>query len=342
MRTTIILLALLLVSCNGRKQTPSTEPASPEFFTGSWALEIDYDNFRAGWLEIRQEEGYLDGDLLWRGGSVLPVDFVFVADGELYVTRHRELVRVRDDDGTPLRTHHAFSWLNIRKTGEDNISGMAFFPGDDGVAFSKASFTGTRLPVTGTPPDPGTISYGEPVSLIAENSLEGWRLLEPDAANGWSVTNGVLKNEPVQKDGAHIQYGNLRTEEEFEDFNLTLEVNIPEGGNSGVYLRGIYEIQVYDTYGKAPDSHNMGALYSRITPSEAAEKPAGEWQSLDITLYKRHLTVILNGTKIIDNQPVQGVTGGAITSDEFSPGPIYLQGDHGKVKYRDMVLRPVR
>lgn len=337
----IILLALLLVSCNGRKETSSTEPASPEFFTGSWALELAVDNFRAGWLEIRQEEGYLDGDLLWRGGSVLPVDFVFVADGELYVTRHRELVRTRNDDGTPLKTHHAFSWLKIDKTGEDKISGDAFFPGDDGVAFSKVSFTGTRIPATSTPPDPATISFGEPMSLIAANSLKGWTLLEPDAANGWSVTDGVLMNNPVQEEGAHKQYGNLRTEEEFEDFNLTLEVNIPEGGNSGVYLRGIYEIQVYDTYGKAPDSHNMGALYSRITPSETAEKPAGEWQSLDITLYKRHLTVILNGTKIIDNQPVKGVTGGAITSDEFSPGPIYLQGDHGKVKYRDMVLRPV-
>ena len=73
----------------------------------------------------------------------------------------------------------------------------------------------------------------------------------------------------------------------------------------------------------------------------AAEKPAGEWQLLDITLCQRHLTVILNGKKIIDNQPVKGVTGGALSSDDFSPGPIYLQGDHGKVSYRNMVLTPV-
>ena len=127
----------------------------------------------------------------------------------------------------------------------------------------------------------------------------------------------------------------------FEDFNLKLEVNVPKGSNSGVYLRGIYEVQVMDSYGRELDSHNMGGLYSRITPSEAAEKPAGEWQSMDITLFERHLTVKLNGKTIIDNQPVKGVTGGALTSDQFSPGPILLQGDHGKVSYRNIILRPI-
>ncbi len=96
-----------------------------------------------------------------------------------------------------------------------------------------------------------------------------------------------------------------------------------------------------DTYGLHLDSHHMGALYSRITPLVAAEKPAGEWQEMDITLFERHLTVILNGKTIIDNQPVKGVTGGAMTSDEFSPGPIFLQGDHGKVSYRNIVLTPI-
>jgi hypothetical protein len=127
----------------------------------------------------------------------------------------------------------------------------------------------------------------------------------------------------------------------YEDFNLKIEVNVPAHSNSGVYLRGIYEVQVVDSYGKELDSHNMGGLYSRITPLLAAEKPAGEWQKMDITLYKRHLTVVLNGKTIIDNQPVKGVTGGALTSDEFIPGPIYLQGDHGKVSYRNIVITPV-
>jgi hypothetical protein len=139
----------------------------------------------------------------------------------------------------------------------------------------------------------------------------------------------------------HVNSGNLRTEREFEDFNLQLEVNVPADSNSGIYLRGIYEVQVLDSYGKPLDSHNMGAIYSRITPTVAAEKPAGQWQSLDITLVDRHVTVVLNGTRIIDNQPLLGCTGGALWSDEFRPGPIYLQGDHGPVEYRQIVLRPV-
>ena len=160
--------------------------------------------------------------------------------------------------------------------------------------------------------------------------------------NGWSINDGILANNPVQKKGGpHKNYGNLRTDREFEDFNLTLEVRVPKDGNSGVYLRGIYEIQVSDSFGKKTDSHNMGALYSRITPSASVEKSAGEWQTLDITLVDRHLTVVLNGTKIIANQPVLGVTGGALSPDEFKPGPLYLQGDHAGVEYRNLVLRPV-
>jgi hypothetical protein len=146
----------------------------------------------------------------------------------------------------------------------------------------------------------------------------------------------------VQTEGQpHKDYGNLRTEREFGDFNLTLEVRVPKDGNSGIYLKGLYEVQVSDSFGKGLDSHNMGAVYSRITPTVSAEKPAGEWQTFDITLVDRHVTVVLNGKKIINNQPVPGITGGALTADEFKPGPIYLQGDHTGVDCRNVVLRPV-
>jgi len=154
--------------------------------------------------------------------------------------------------------------------------------------------------------------------------------------------DGVLTNDPKQEPGKpRKHYGNLRTEREFEDFNLKLETKVPQGGNSGIYLRGIYEVQVADTFGHPLDSHNMGGIYSRICPTEAAEKPAGQWQTFDITLVDRHVTVILNGKTIIDNQPLLGCTGGALWSDEFRPGPIYLQGDHTGVHYRNLVLRPV-
>ena len=152
----------------------------------------------------------------------------------------------------------------------------------------------------------------------------------------------MLVNRPVQPEGKpHVSFGNLRTEKEFEDFNLALEVKVGARENSGIYLRGIYEIQVSDSFGRPLDSHNMGGIYSRITPTVNAEKPASEWQSLNITLVDRHVTVVLNGTKIIDNAPLLGCTGGALWSDVTRPGPIYLQGDHTGVQYRNIVLKPV-
>jgi hypothetical protein len=145
----------------------------------------------------------------------------------------------------------------------------------------------------------------------------------------------------VQQEGKpHKNYGNLRTDREFEDFDLKVEVLVGKGQNSGVYVRGIYEVQVADTYGRPLDPHNMGAVYSRIRPTVSAEKPPGEWQRMDITFVDRHATVILNGKRIIDNQPVLGCTGGALWSDVSRPGPIYLQGDHTGITYRSLVLRP--
>src|SRR6185436_10310678 len=120
---------------------------------------------------------------------------------------------------------------------------------------------------------------------------------------------------PDKTTGKH--FGNLRTEREFEDFNLKLEAKLPEKGNSGIYLRGIYEVQVADSFNRPPDSHGIGGVYSRITPTSNPAKPPGEWQTFDITLVDRHATVVLNGVKIIDNQPLMGCTGGALWSDEL-------------------------
>jgi hypothetical protein len=186
------------------------------------------------------------------------------------------------------------------------------------------------------------VKFGEPVALFNGKDLAGWKLTHPGQVNGWSAEEGLLVNRPAQEEGKpHKSYGNLRTVAEFEDFRLSLEVRVPPKGNSGVYLRGIYEIQVNDAFGAAPESHMMGGLYSRIHPTANPSKPAGEWNAMEITLVDRHVTVVLNGETIIDNQPVLGCTGGALWSDETRLGPIYLQGDHTGVDYRNLVLRPV-
>ena len=224
----------------------------------------------------------------------------------------------------------------------DNLKLTTVKTRPDGTAFGKAEFTGKRTPPLPPAPDLAKVKFGAPIRLFNGTNLDGWELTNPHNVNGWSVKDGVLSNNVVQVAGQpHKNYGNLRTVRKFEDFDLTAETNVPKDGNSGIYLRGIYEIQVLDSYGRPVNPHNMGAVYSRIAPSEAVEKPAGQWQTFDITLVDRHVTVILNGKRIIDNQPVLGCTGGALWSDPMRPGPIYLQGDRTGANFRNIVLRPV-
>ena len=312
--------------------------APNEAFLGRWALTLP--NGAAGWLEVTKEKGYYDGSILWGGGSVLPVSSVVITEDSLIVTRTRDVQR-KDAAGKVVRTQQ-FTEAITGKLGEgDTLNLTQLAPKTNGTAYDGAQFTGKRIPALPAPPNLKKVKFGEPISLFNGKDLTGWKAKETTMASAWSVEGGTLANlPPVHKPGAP-RTANLRTEREFEDFNLKLEVNVPAGSNSGVYLRGIYEIQVMDSFGKALDSHNMGALYSRITPSVAAEKKAGEWQTMDITLVERHVTVVLNGKTIIDNQPAAGCTGGAMWSDQFKPGPIYLQGDHGTVSYRNLVLRPV-
>jgi hypothetical protein len=309
----------------------------PDGFYGMWTIEIEGGS--VGWLHVFENDGFLDAELLWRGGSVTPVQNIFlVNDNNLVVMRAGEITRKgKDGKDRKMVVPHIFE---ITRSG-DRISGKSLESARNGMKVTEMKFYGWKLPPVPAKPDLSQVKYGKPIKLFNGKDLSGWRLLNPNQVNGFKVEKGVIVNDPVQKQGERVSYGNIRTVEEFEDFNLTLEVNVPQGSNSGVYLRGIYEIQVLDSYGKELDSHNMGALYSRITPSQAAEKPAGEWQSMDITLVNRHVTVKLNGTTIIDNQPAYGPTGGAISGDVFKKGPIYLQGDHGKVSYRNMVLTPV-
>ncbi len=306
-------------------------------FLGRWALDLP--NSGAGWLEITNNAGWLDGSVLWYGGSVLPLDSAYLDQGMLRATRNNKVER-KDTAGTVLRTQFFADQYAITVDG-DTLAGTRVSPKSDGSGAETTAFTGKRIPPHSPAPDLSKVKYGEAVKLFNGKDLDGWKLTGP-AKNGWRAENGLLINEPTQNEGkAKIPYGNLRTVAEFEDFNLTLEVSVPPNGNSGVYLRGVYEVQVLDSYGKPVETHNMGAVYSRIAPLASAEKPAGEWQSMDITLVDRHLTVVLNGVTIHDNVPLPGCTGGALWADEFRPGPIYLQGDHTGVQYRNITLRPV-
>jgi hypothetical protein len=162
--------------------------------------------------------------------------------------------------------------------------------------------------------------------------MNAWEAL-PGGENQWKVIGGLLTNT---KSGA-----NLATKQTFTDFKLHLEFRVPKGGNSGVYLRGRHEVQVEDSPLGEPSSAHLGGVYGFLVPNEQAHMGAGVWQTFDITLIGRRVTVVLNGKTIIADQTIPGITGGALDSNEGEPGPIYLQGDHTSVEYRNIRITPV-
>ena len=126
----------------------------------------------------------------------------------------------------------------------------------------------------------------------------------------------------------------------FEDFKLHIEFNIGKDRNSGIYVRGLYEAQVVDRDSRMQGLQGVGSIFGLVERTENPAYEGGKWQTYEITLVDRHMTVVLNGVTTVDNQPVSGPTPGAVNTNPMAPGPIYLQGDHTSVKYRNIVLTP--
>ncbi|HRR34610.1 MAG TPA: DUF1080 domain-containing protein [Kiritimatiellia bacterium] len=308
--------------------------ASP--FEGSWCLTSPSGG--AVWMRVEMNQGEPSAKVMWEIGGVEPFKRVAL-EGETLV-----LERPHD------HWHMTAKGMRRDILGTDTL--RATVQGDAmTVELARVLKDGTQLPVqtmrgkrqAPLPPRPdlASLRFGEPLTLFDGQSLSGWRLTNPADNNAWSARDGVLVNAPQLEEGpSPKQFGNIRTDREFEDFRLTLEVRLPKGGNSGIYLRGRYEVQVTDAYGRPPSWGGIGGVYSRIVPLENAARPAGEWQTFDIILADRHVTVRLNGRLVIDNQPLEGCTGGALSSDDTLPGPIYFQGDHTAVEYRNILLYP--
>ena len=253
------------------------------------------------WVEVKEDNTVT---VQLRTGSILPGTDVKVESGVLTLTPAMGMT-------------WRLSVKGDRLTGTEQRSGAEY-----------AKISGVRAPVLNRP-EPTT--WGKPEPLFDGKSLNGWAPDNP-AKSHWAAINGELVN---QTHGA-----NLRTTRTFQDFKLHLEFNCPDDGNSGLYLRGRYEIQIeYEPADKNDAKHAMGSLYGRIAPSQVLPKKPGEWETYDVTLVGRTLTVVRNGTTIIDQQEVAGITGGALDSDEASPGPFYLQGDHtGGLKFRNILV----
>ncbi|TWU43644.1 hypothetical protein Poly51_62550 [Rubripirellula tenax] len=301
--------------------------AQDEELAGDWSLQLASKT--PAWLSIKKVDGETVVRMRLHVGSDGPHKNVKESDGRLTFTLGQ------NKKATSTKT------VDVGMK-DGKLDGMIVTTTKDGTSEGEM-FTGKKIPpLPTTPPDLSKVRFGHPVALFNGKDMTGWRPHESDKVNGWSVKGGLLVNTTPKTDfSATGAFANLRTEDVFEDFWLHIEFLIEENRNSGVYLRGMYEAQVVDRDSRMQGIQGVGAIFGAIAPSKNAGKTGGLWQTYDLTLVDRHVTVVLNGEKVIDNQPVPGPTGGAVFTDPYAPGPIHLQGDHTNVAYRDIYLAPV-
>jgi hypothetical protein len=313
-----LAFAFFVALASGAATTPSAHradaPTRDVRLIGRWDITLTTPRGTApSWIEIDSSgRDALVGQIVGIVGSARPISEIISAGDSLrFAVPHQW----EPGDGD-LRV--------VFRLQGDRLVGRMTFPDN-----TVRNWQGVRAPrLTRTHPP----QWGTPITLLDQNDLNGWQPM--GASNQWVVRNGVLTSP---RSGV-----NLRTARTFGDFKLHIEFRYPTGSNSGVYLRGRHEVQIEDDYGREPYSHRFSGVYGFLTPSEIAAKPAGQWQTYDITLIGRMVTVVANGRTVIANQEIPGITGGAIDSNEGAPGPLLLQGDHGPIEYRNIVLTPAR
>jgi hypothetical protein len=304
------LLAALVLPVRGDDPPKKQSPA----IVGRWDLVVkgergDYPS----WLEVRKS-GYrtLVGSLVGQFGSARPIGRVEFVDGTVRFAVPPQWEQRKDDlafegrlDGDTLRG----------ETTDDHGK--------------RVSWTGRRAPSLHREQAP---RWGQPIELFNGKDLDGWKPRPPLEKTGWAVRDGLLVNAKPGTD--------LVSTRTFNDFRVQAEFRYPKKSNSGIYLRGRYEVQIEDNFGEEPSVHGIGGVYGFLIPRINAAKKPGEWQTLDITLVGRTVTVVFNGETVIDRQTIPGITGGALDSDEAAPGPLMIQGDHGPIEFRKVTLTP--
>lgn len=308
----ILLLCAVAVAA---ESDPFTKREAPPI-AGRWDLTVrDGDREHPSWLEVRLS-GYrtLVGEYVGRSGSARPV------------------AQVAFDEKTG-RFRFVLPPQWERRTNdiafEGKLEGDVLIGETTNDQGKTIRWEGRRAPLLNREHPP---KWGKPIKLFNGQDLKGWKPRNAGATNGWCVENGLLSNKNPGND--------LVSEQQFDDFKFYAEFRYPKKSNSGIYLRGRYEVQIEDNYGKEPDSHYIGGVYGFLTPRINAAKKAGEWQTLEITLTGRVVAVVLNGEPVIERQAIPGITGGALDSNEAKPGPIMLQGDHGPIEFRKVILTP--
>jgi len=308
-RTIAFTLATAAVAGGAGLPGATAQQSASASIVGRWDLVVSApDGMYPSWFEIqRSGNRALVGRFVGRTGSARPVSTV-EASGQTF----RFSIPPQWERGD--RDLHVEGALE-----GDRLTGWMTDP-----AGARVTWTGARAPALRRAATP---VWGPPVMLFDGGSMAQWRTT---GDSQWLIVDRVLSNA---KAGA-----NLLSRDTYTDFRLRFECRYAKGGNSGVYLRGRYEVQIEDSTDLEPASERLGSIYGFLPPNEDAARKPGEWQTFDITLVGRLVTVILNGKIVIGAQEIPGITGGALDSDEGAPGPIMLQGDHGPVEFRNIVV----
>ena len=299
-----MLLALLSIAMS----------ADQKSFLGRWNLTGAPPNSdRIYWLEVKEDNGKLAARFLNRGGSPVPIDDVRMEGDEL-------VLQMQGRANTPGPT------IRLRADGVKATGTIT-------SGTSTVNVTGLRPPRWGNSNANGPHTYGPPVVLFDGTSLDAFGVQNKNQPMNWSIEAGVMTN------GEHAN--NLVSKQKFKDFKVQAEYKLGPNSNSGIYLRGRYELQVLDDYGKPPEEHGHMAIYSWKAPLVNASKPQGEWQSMEAVIVGNRVTVTLNGQRVHDNALLEAITGGALDANESEPGPIMIQGDHEKVWFRKVTVTPI-
>jgi hypothetical protein len=299
---------------NSQASSPSSASAWIKPFLGRWDLSLKTPKGELpSWIEISEEQDHPKVVMVGVSDHATPLAKVEIKEGEI------EFLSPKREEGFTADTLFKGKLVGGRLVGTTTSLGGASW-----------QWTGRRAP---TLKRQGAPRWGKPVTLFNGKDFTGWRFSDPSHAANWKVEAGALVTNGT---GAEII-----TTSKFEDFKLHVEFQCGPNSNSGVYLRGRYEVQVETDSPRVPPDRRMGAVYGFLAPTPEPARTPGVWQGYDITLVGRTVTVVLNGQTLIDHREIPGITGGALDSHEELPGPLYLQGsEQGRVAYRNIVITP--
>ena len=304
-----IMFFLLMDVSVAHAKAPRAEAA----VIGRWDMTIYMDGKQSpSWLEVQKSgNSYLIGEYVGTGGSARPISKINFNDNKISFSLPPQWEKDTND----------ISFEGVLQS--DSLTGTMVAANGKNYNWSAA-----RAPSLKRMTEP---VWQKPIAIFNGKDLSGWHAT---GDNQWIVKDGVLQSPHSGS--------NLMTDKTFTDFKLHIEFRYPGSSNSGVYLRGRYEVQIEANNENEPLKNVYSAIYGFIAPSEITAKKPGEWQSFDITLVGRMVTVVANGKTVICNREIPGITGGAIDSKEGEPGPIYIQGDHGPIEYRNIIITPAK